>query len=95
MPSRIWFILAAIWIAGALAWFSWTDYALAHNVAAIACGYPDTAAKDYATCLTAKEARTSAAMWNQFFAHDCLWALVPAFALLIFGSLMRRRRVRA
>ena len=89
-------MLAALWIAGALAWFSWVDYTMAHNVAAIACGYPDTAAKGYDTCLAMTQARSSAAMWNQFFAHDCLWALLPAMVILMLGSLSggiwRRRR---
>ena len=97
MPSRTWFMLAGIWFAGALAWFSWADYDAIQNAAATACGQSHVAQAEFSTCMTMMQSAASATMWNLFFVHDCLWALLPAAAVLVFGSVIsrfRRRRVR-
>ena len=96
MPSRTWVMLAGIWFGGALAWFSWTDYNAIQDAAAAACGQSHVPQAEFATCMTMMQSAASATMWNLFFAHDCLWALLPALAVLVIGGVVtgfRRRRV--
>lgn len=92
VPSRIWFLLAAIWIFGALALFAWVDQAMMDNVAAIACGYPDAKGLAYDSCFAAAHARASTGVWRVFFEHDLLWVVLPAVGLLLLGGVMARFR---
>jgi hypothetical protein len=94
VPSRISFMLAAIWAVGALAWFSRADYNAIQNAASAACGQSHVPQVEFATCMTMMQSVASATMWNLFFAHDCLWALLPAAAVLIIGRVVTGFRGR-
>lgn len=94
MPSRTWFMLAGLWFAGALAWFSWTDFTAVQDAASVACGRSHVPQAEFATCMAMMQSPVSAAKWNLFFAHDCLWALLPAVAIVMLGAVMTRFRRR-
>jgi hypothetical protein len=89
--KRIWFILGAAWFVLSLGWFGWAGYVLAQDAAAIACGYPDAAAKAYASCMAAMLPRAYSGMWHQILTHDVFWIVPPALVLVAVGILLGRR----
>jgi hypothetical protein len=91
VAKRIWFILGGAWLILSTGYFVWLDYAMTHNVAAIACGYPDTAAKGYAPCMAEKLPIADRAMWHWLATHDAIWILGPALILAAIGFLVRKR----
>ena len=91
MATRIWFILGAAWFILALCWFVWRDYTLAYNVAAIVCGYPNTNTPAYSGCMAEKLRLARVTMQHRLVVHDSLFILLPAFALVLIGALVRFR----
>jgi hypothetical protein len=91
MATRIWFILGAAWFILALCWFLWRDYTLAYNFASIVCGYPNTNTPEYAACMAEKLPLARISMQHRLVVHDSLFILLPAFALVLIGALVRFR----
>lgn len=91
MASRVWFILGAAWFILALCWFLWRDYTLAYNFTAIVCGYPNTATPQFSSCMAAKLPLARVSMQHRLVVHDSLFILLPAFALVVIGALVRFR----
>ena len=91
MASRVWFILGAAWFILALCWFLWRDYTLAYNFAAIVCGYPSTATPQFSACMAEKLPLARVSMQHRLVVHDSLFILLPAFALVLIGALVRFR----
>jgi len=91
MATRIWFILGAAWFVLALCWFVWRDYTVAYHFAAIVCGYPNTATSTYAACMAEKLPLARVSMQHRLVVHDSLFILLPAFALVLIGALVRPR----
>jgi hypothetical protein len=91
MARRIWFILGAAWFILALFWFLWRDYTLAYNFAAIVCGYPNTATPAYSACMAEKLPLARVSIQHRLVVHDSLFILLPAFALVLIGVLIRFR----
>ena len=91
MARRIWFVLGGAWLVLSAAYFVWYDYALSHNVAAIACGYPDAPAKAYADCMAKRLPQADAIMWHWFLTEHLVWVCGPALVLAGIGLLFRKR----
>lgn len=91
MAKRIWFILGGLWLVLSGAYLFWHDFALSHNVAAIACGYPDAAAKAFADCMAWRLPQVDAMMWHWFLTSHLIWVVLPALALAGVGFLLRKR----
>jgi len=91
MARPIWFILGAAWFILALCWFLWRDYILAYNFAAIVCGYPNTATPAFSTFMAEKLPLARVSMQHRLVVHDSLFILLPAFALVLIGVLIRFR----
>jgi len=89
MAARIWFILGAAWFILALCWFLWRDYTLAYNVVAIVCGYPNTNTPAYSACMAEKLPLARVSMQHRLVVHDSFFFLLPAFALVVIGALVR------
>ena len=89
MAARIWFILGAAWFILALCWFLWRDYTLAYNVVAIVCGYPNTNTPAYSACMAEKLPLARVSMQHRLVVHDSFFILLPAFALVAIGALVR------
>ena len=91
MASRVWFILGAAWFILALCWFLWRDYTLAYNFTAIVCGYPNTTTPQFSSCMAQKLPLARVSMQHRLVVHDSLFILLPAFALVVIGALVRFR----
>src|ERR1700683_2670507 len=83
--SRKWLVtclvVGAVWTVGSFAWLYWVDWVELHNVIAIACGYPNTVAKGYASCVMNWSGKRS--VWTIFFYRDWLWVVLPPTLLFL------------
>jgi hypothetical protein len=91
MAKRILFILGGLWLVLSGACLFWYDYALSHNAAAVACGYPDTGTKAYSDCMAAYLPKVDAAMWRWFLTDHLVWIVGPTIVFVAIGFLVRKR----
>ena len=91
MTRPVWFMLGGLWAILSSAYFLLDDYLLSRNVVAIACGYPDAAAKAYADCTARRLPQIYPAIWHWFVHDHVLWIAVPALALAGLGFVVGKR----